>query len=94
MPRRIYLWSNLESRWAEGLGWDGEGWLVLCVVSLGKKINSQDEKARMPVAPRAEGKEAGCGCRGKEPGAGRLCSELHFVCHLPSPPSFGTRSGR
>ena len=44
--------------------------MVLYVVSLGKKINNQDEKARMPVAPRAEG---------KEPGAGRLCSELHFV---------------
>ena len=54
--------------------------MVLYVVSLGKKVNNQDEKARMPVAPGAEG---------KEPVTGRLCSELHFVCYLPRPPASG-----
>ena len=60
------------------------GYGALCCLS-GKKINNQNEKAGMPVAPRAEGKEPGAGC---------LCPELRFVCHLPRPPSFGTRSGR
>ena len=44
--------------------------MVLYVVSLGKKINNQDEKARMPVAPRAEGKEPGQTEGPEDPGDG------------------------
>lgn len=55
------------------------GYGALCCLS-GKKINNQDEKAGMPVAPRAEGKEPG-------QGASALSSALSAIS--PGPPASG-----